>query len=93
LLGGEESVPGRRTLSLLIQLLQYDNDQVKTHATAALYNLLADPSMREEAREMDLATALTSAKDDVDERFERQVEFVIEILDRLSLSYLINSRR
>jgi hypothetical protein len=75
----------RRTLTLLMDLLQYDNEQVKTHVTAALYNLFSDASMREEAREMDVGETLNAAKGDLDERFERQIEFVLGALDRMVL--------
>lgn len=82
LLGGDESGGGRRTLGLLMQLLQYDNEQVKTHVTSALYNLFSDAGMREEGREMGVAGVLNEVKGDLDERFERQVKYVLEILDR-----------
>jgi len=86
LLGGVETVPGRRTLRLLMQLLQYDNEQVKTHVTASLYNLFTNATIREEAKEMDVMAVLAASKDELDDRYARQIEFVIELLNKETTS-------
>lgn len=85
--GREDGVPGKRTLSLMTDLLQYENEQVKTHVTVILYNLFSVSDIRDEAKAMNIVETLYSAKNDLDDRFERQVDFIIDILEGLFIVF------
>ena len=80
LFGGGHVIAGRRTLSLLSELIKYDNHLVKTYAVSAIYSLISDHMLRSEARDIGLIQALESVKDDLNERFARQIEVVVGII-------------
>ena len=71
----------------MIELLQYDNEHVKIYVTSVLYNLFSDSRIREEAKDMGMSDLLQSCKNDLDERYERQIDFLLDLLDRMFLCF------
>lgn len=80
LIGENEGKTGHKSLRLFFNLLRYDNDQVKTYACAALYSLLSDATLKEEAVQMNLYDMLELIKEGLSEGIARQLDFVMDLI-------------
>ena len=80
LIGENEGKTGHISLRLFFNLLRYDNDQVKTYACAALYSLLSDATLKEEAVQMNLYDMLELIKEGLSEGIARQLDFVMDLI-------------
>ncbi|KAJ3099127.1 LisH domain-containing protein armc9 [Phlyctochytrium planicorne] len=69
-----------RVLQVLADLLQMDNPQILTYVNGTLYSLLAEPDIRECAREMRFDEILGQTDGGIDEGVHGQIEFVLEQL-------------
>lgn len=68
------------TLSILNELIEHDNVQIKTYVNGLLCSLFADEGMRIKARMIGMKEQLTYMKTMCDESMGKQIDFVIEKL-------------
>nr|KAJ3422468.1 LisH domain-containing protein armc9 [Polyrhizophydium stewartii] len=68
------------TLAILNELIEHDNIQVKTYVNGALYSLLSEPAIREQARAIGMEEQLKYLRQVSDEQLVKQIDFVIEKL-------------
>ncbi|KAI8895879.1 hypothetical protein BC833DRAFT_599755 [Globomyces pollinis-pini] len=69
-----------RTLSVLTNLMDHSNIQVKTYVNGCLYSLFADANMRAHAHSIGLVDQLQCVREIGDESLAKQIDFVIEKL-------------
>jgi hypothetical protein len=71
-----------QTLKVLNELIDHDNNQVKTYVNGCLYSLFSEPLMRREAQKSGMESQLQYLKQNSDDTLARQIEFVITKLGR-----------
>lgn len=79
-----------RTLAVLNELIENDNNQVKTYVNGLLYSLFSDEGMREKARMIGMEEQLIYLKEVSGDQLAKQIEFVIQ---RLNSGFLRNDYR
>jgi hypothetical protein len=53
---------------------------VKTYVNGILFSILSEPNIKEEARAIGLEEQFLCLKDEAEEQFTRQIDFVLEAL-------------
>ena len=82
----------KKHLKLLVDLLCYENEEIKPYVNGTLYSLLAVPSIRKTAKKIGMEELLNLYKHD--QQDERQIDFIIKQLnvdDEMSLDDDIES--
>ncbi|KAI8927019.1 hypothetical protein BC831DRAFT_454204 [Entophlyctis helioformis] len=77
----ECSLDPSRTLSILNELIEHDNLQVKTYVNGTLYSVLSEPSIRARARAIGMEEQLRYLRQVSDEQLVKQIDFVIDRLN------------
>jgi hypothetical protein len=62
---------------------------VKTYVNGILFSILGEPNIKEEARAIGLEEQFLCLKDEADEQFTRQIDFVLDALANGMLCALI----
>ncbi|XP_064186102.1 lisH domain-containing protein ARMC9 isoform X1 [Anguilla rostrata] len=70
----------KRVLKVLTDLLGHENHEIRPYVNGALYSILCDPTVREEAREMSLEEILCCYSKEEDPDLHRQIQFIIKQL-------------
>lgn len=68
----------KEILGVLQNLLYYDSVQVRTFVNGILFSILTRKPIKEAAAEINLLENLKELQKDLDERFQRQIDFIIE---------------
>ncbi|EAR85677.1 hypothetical protein TTHERM_00420850 (macronuclear) [Tetrahymena thermophila SB210] len=71
-----------RVLEVLQQLLEHENQQVRTFVNGTLYSLLSRPALKEQSRQLSLLQYLVHLRDNSDERFNKQLQYIINQLEK-----------
>ncbi|KAM9386157.1 lisH domain-containing protein ARMC9 [Pholidichthys leucotaenia] len=71
----------KHVLKVLTDLLGHENHEIHPYVNGALYSILCDPSVRQEAREMSLEEFLRCYSKEENPNLNRQFEFIIEKLN------------
>ncbi|CAK8681084.1 unnamed protein product [Clavelina lepadiformis] len=71
-------------LKVLSDLLGHENLEIRPYVNGALYSVLSNPVVREEARGMGLEAILRDSMEGEQEEFKRQLEFIIKQLNKTS---------
>eukprot|EP01017_Pseudomicrothorax_dubius_P016284 TRINITY_DN1848_c0_g1_i5.p1 TRINITY_DN1848_c0_g1~~TRINITY_DN1848_c0_g1_i5.p1 ORF type:complete len:864 (+),score=199.42 TRINITY_DN1848_c0_g1_i5:102-2693(+) len=74
---------GHEILSVLTNLLEHDNAQVRTFVNGTLYSVLSRPRLKEEAMAMRLDEALQQLLEHSEDRLKKQIQY---ILNQLSMN-------
>jgi len=72
--------PGLEVLTVLSDLLENDNMQVRTYVNGTLYSILTRPSLRDQAQEVGLKDILEALEPRCEEQFARQIRYIIQQL-------------
>ncbi|KAJ8374321.1 hypothetical protein SKAU_G00049010 [Synaphobranchus kaupii] len=70
----------KHVLKVLTDLLGHENHEIRPYVNGALYSILCDPAVREEAREMSLEEILCCYSKEEDPDLHRQIQFIIKQL-------------
>ncbi|KAI1891548.1 hypothetical protein AGOR_G00144930 [Albula goreensis] len=70
----------KHMLKVLSDLLGHENHEIRPYVNGALYSILCDPAVREEAREMSLEEILCCYSKEEDPDLHRQIQFIIKQL-------------
>ncbi|KAK3104927.1 hypothetical protein FSP39_013356 [Pinctada imbricata] len=70
-----------QTLKVLSDLLGHENQEIRPYVNGALYSILAIPSIREEAKAMDMEEILRCFIKEDQPDMNRQIEFIIKQLN------------
>ncbi|KAJ8277188.1 hypothetical protein GJAV_G00072370 [Gymnothorax javanicus] len=70
----------KRVLKVLTDLLGHENQEIRPYVNGALYSILGEPTIREEAREMSLEEILCCYSKEEDADLHRQIQFIIKQL-------------
>ncbi|XP_061739288.1 lisH domain-containing protein ARMC9 isoform X4 [Nerophis ophidion] len=71
----------QHVLKVLTDLLGHDNDEIHKYVNGALYNILSNPSVRQEAKEMSVEEILSCYRKEDNPALYRQIGFVIKQLN------------
>ncbi|EAR84160.2 hypothetical protein TTHERM_00723450 (macronuclear) [Tetrahymena thermophila SB210] len=74
--------PKEGVLNVLNDLLEHENMQVRTFVNGTLYSLLGRQSLREQARAMGMNEILTLLMESSDERFTKQIQYIMDQLNK-----------
>jgi hypothetical protein len=74
----DPSVP---VLKVFNELLEHENLQVRTFVNGTLYSLLSRPRLKEQARSMGMNDILNYLMENSEERFKKQIQYIIEQLN------------
>jgi len=67
-------------VSVLSDLLENENMQVRTYVNGTLYSILTRPSLRDQAQEVGLEDILKALEPRCEEQFARQIRYIIQQL-------------
>lgn len=80
--GKKRCVPtAHQTLKVLSDLLGHENQEIRPYVNGALYSILAIPSIRDQAKTMDMEEILRCFIKDNQPDMNRQIEFIIKQLN------------
>ncbi|KRX04691.1 Armadillo-type fold [Pseudocohnilembus persalinus] len=74
--------PKEEVLVVLNDLLEHENMQVRTFVNGTLYSLLSRHSLREQAKAMGMGDILNYLKENSDERFKKQIQYIMDQLSQ-----------
>jgi hypothetical protein len=79
---GKDKIQGSQIdlLVVLNHLLEHDNTQVRTYVNGTLYSILTRQKLKERAIELRMDKKLVSLKDNSDEHFKRQIQYILDQL-------------
>ena len=80
---GKDKIQGSSIdlLQVLNHLLQHENTQVRTYVNGTLYSLLTRKKLKERAIELRMDSKLAGLKENSDEHFKRQIQYILEQLN------------
>ena len=79
---GKDKIQGSSIdlLHVLNHLLEHENTQVRTYVNGTLYSILTRKKLKERAIELRMDVKLAGLKDNSDEHFKRQIQYILEQL-------------
>lgn len=69
-------------MKILNILLTHESLQVKTFVNGTLYSILTKKTIKQRAKQIDLEQKLLEQKANLDERFQQQIDYIIEQLNK-----------
>jgi hypothetical protein len=76
--------PEVKILDAMNNLLENENQQVRSYVNGTLYSVLSRPALRERALQMGMDEMMRQLMKDADEEFRTQVEYILEQLEKES---------
>lgn len=67
-------------LTVLSELIEIENMQVRTHVNGTLYSILTRRSLKHQANQLGMGTMLECVADNSDEQFQRQIQYILNQL-------------
>jgi len=73
--------PQIELLKILNELVEHENLQVRTYVNGTLYSIFTRKKLREEAKELGMQEVLLYLRNQSDEQFKRQIQYILEQLE------------
>lgn len=73
--------PDIQLLSVLNNLVEHENLQVRTYVNGTLYSIFTRKKLKEEARKLGMPEVLQYLMEQSDEQFKRQIQYILEQLN------------